>query len=37
MAVETVIGRSEVREIIPELKGAGAEGILEFELHKMVL
>ena len=37
MAVETVVGRSEVREIIPELKQAGAEGILEFELHKMVL
>lgn len=37
MAVETVIGRNQVRDIIPELKAAGAEGILEFELHKMVL
>ncbi len=37
MAVETVIGRNQVRELIPELKAAGAEGILEFELHKMVL
>ncbi len=37
MAVETVVGRSQVREIIPALKSAGAEGILEFELQKMVL
>lgn len=37
MAVETVVGRNEVRDLIPALKAAGAEGILEFELHKMVL
>ena len=37
LAVETVVGRSQVREIIPQLKDAGAEGILEFELQKMVL
>ncbi|MYH90840.1 MAG: ATP phosphoribosyltransferase [Gammaproteobacteria bacterium] len=37
MAVESVVGRNEVRDLIPALKAAGAEGILEFELHKMVL
>ncbi len=36
LAVETVINRSEVRDIVPVLKRAGAEGILEFELRKMV-
>jgi len=36
LAVETVINRSEVRDIVPVLKQAGAEGILEFELRKMV-
>lgn len=36
LAVETVINRSEVRDIVPILKRAGAEGILEFELRKMV-
>ena len=37
LAVETVIGKKEVRNIIPTLKAAGAEGILEFELRKMVV
>lgn len=36
LAVETVVGKDEVRELIPVLKRAGAEGILEFELRKMV-
>lgn len=36
LAVETVVSKSEVRELIPVLKRAGAEGILEFELRKMV-
>lgn len=35
-AVETVVSKKEVRKIIPSLKAAGAEGILEFELRKMV-
>lgn len=37
LAVETVVSKKEVRKIIPALKAAGAEGILEFELRKMVL
>ena len=37
LAVETVVSKKEVRKIIPTLKAAGAEGILEFELRKMVL
>ncbi len=37
MAVETVVGRHHVRDLIPALKSVGAEGILEFELQKMVL
>ncbi len=37
MAIETVVGRNDVRDLIPLLKGAGAEGILEFALQKMVL
>lgn len=36
LAVETVVSKNEVRKIIPILKDAGAEGILEFELRKMV-
>jgi ATP phosphoribosyltransferase len=36
MAVETVVNKHDVRSIIPQLKAAGAEGILEFELRKMV-
>ncbi len=35
MAVETVVGRNAVRDLIPRLKAAGAEGILEFELRTM--
>jgi len=36
MAVETVVDSFEVRNLIPRLKNAGAEGILEYELRKMV-
>lgn len=36
LAVETVIDKGEVRDLVPVLKAAGAEGILEFELRKMV-
>jgi len=34
-AVETVVDRTEVRFLIPALKGAGAEGILEIEINKI--
>lgn len=37
LAVETVVSKKEVCHIIPTLKAAGAEGILEFELKKMVI
>ena len=36
LAVETVVNKREVRDIIPLLRRHGAEGILEFELQKMV-
>ena len=36
VAVETVIDEHEAREIIPTLKGAGAEGIIEYPLNKVV-
>ena len=36
LALETVIDKGAVRDIVPVLKAAGAEGILEFELRKMV-
>ena len=36
LAVETVVSKNQVRQLIPVLKQAGAEGILEFELRKMV-
>ncbi|MFA5688031.1 MAG: ATP phosphoribosyltransferase [Kiritimatiellales bacterium] len=35
-AVETVVNEEVVREIIPELKAAGAEGIIEIGLNKVV-
>jgi len=34
-AVETVVNRKETRDLIPRLKGAGAEGILELPLLKI--
>ena len=36
VAIETVIEEKQVRELIPELKRAGAEGIIEYELNKII-
>jgi len=36
VAVETIIDEHIVRELIPELKAAGAEGIIEYPLNKVV-
>ncbi len=36
VAVETVIDETVVREIIPQLKELGAEGIIEYPLNKLV-
>ncbi|MCX8493629.1 MAG: ATP phosphoribosyltransferase [Chthoniobacterales bacterium] len=36
VAVETVIDEKIVREIIPQLKSLGAEGIIEYPLNKVV-
>jgi len=36
LAVETVVNSSEIRDLIPRLKIAGASGILEYELRKIV-
>ncbi len=36
VAVETIIDERVVREIIPQLKAAGAEGIIEYPLNKVV-
>ena len=36
VAVETVIDEKLVRKIIPELKEAGAEGIIEYSLNKLI-
>jgi ATP phosphoribosyltransferase len=36
IAVETIIDEHVVREIIPQLKAAGAEGIIEYPLNKVV-
>ncbi|TVQ90205.1 MAG: ATP phosphoribosyltransferase [Chromatiaceae bacterium] len=35
LAVETIVDRAAVRDLIPRLRAAGAEGILEFALSKM--
>ncbi len=37
VAVETVIEEKLVRKIIPELKEAGAEGIIEYSLNKLIV
>lgn len=37
VAVETVIEESIVRQIIPALKSAGAQGIIEYPLNKLIL
>lgn len=36
VAIETVIETRQVRRLIPELKRAGAEGIIEYELNKLI-
>lgn len=36
-AVETVVEESRVREIIPPLRAAGAQGIIELPLNKIIL
>ena len=36
VAIETVIEEKEVRTLLPKLKRAGAEGIIEFELNKII-
>ncbi len=36
VAVETILDEQVVREIIPALKAAGAEGIIEYPLNKIV-
>ena len=36
VAIETVVDESVVREIIPRLKAAGASGIIELALNKVV-
>lgn len=35
-AVETIIDEKAVRQLIPELKKAGAEGIIEYSLNKLI-
>jgi ATP phosphoribosyltransferase len=36
VAVETVVCEKVVRDIIPQLKALGAEGIIEYPLNKVV-
>ncbi|MCW8943216.1 MAG: ATP phosphoribosyltransferase [Sedimenticola sp.] len=36
LAIETVVNSGEVRDLVPRLVAAGAEGILEYELRKMI-
>lgn len=36
IALESVVDRAQVRDLIPQLKGAGAVGILEYDLKKVV-
>lgn len=35
LAVESVVDRRQVRDLLPRLKNSGAQGIVEFELKKM--
>jgi ATP phosphoribosyltransferase len=37
VAVNTIIEERTVRELIPKLKGASAQGIVEYPLNKIVL
>jgi ATP phosphoribosyltransferase len=36
VAIETVIEEKTVREIIPQLKAAGAQDIIEYPLNKVI-
>ncbi|MCE5262997.1 MAG: ATP phosphoribosyltransferase [Deltaproteobacteria bacterium] len=36
LAVETIVSGSVVRDLIPQLKDAGAEGIIEYPLNKVI-
>ena len=36
VAVETIMDEKKVRDIIPKLKKAGAEGIVEYPLNKVI-
>jgi len=36
VAIETVVEERKVRDLIPQLKHAGAEGIIEYELNKII-
>lgn len=36
LAIETIVDASAVRDLIPRIRAAGAEGILEYELRKMI-
>jgi len=35
-AVETIVSEDKVRELIPKLLSAGAQGIIEYPLHKVI-
>jgi len=35
-AVETIVNRDQTRDIVPKLKNAGAEGIVEYNLNKII-
>ena len=35
-AVETIVDEAVVRKLIPDLKRAGAEGIVEYPLNKVI-
>ena len=37
LAVNTILDETVVREIIPRLKEAGAQGIVEYPLNKIVM
>ena len=37
LAVNTILDESTVRSMIPRLKQAGAEGIVEYPLNKIVM
>jgi len=36
LAIETILDEAVVREIVPELKRAGAQGIIEYPLNKVI-